>query len=139
MALLQVVDYETAIQARLVSITGTKAKVYKLFNRNFANDPSFVTWQLRNVHQQVYSGIYNTNLGIGTPTVQITVFDQSESNGVANAQLIVNSLHGFTGYLNPNNTGILIGKADVDWVYQTYDNTVGLSQVVLDVLLNVTS
>ena len=48
-------DYMVAIQAKLKSVMGA-IPVYALMNRNYATEPKFVTWQLRNVHQPVYTG-----------------------------------------------------------------------------------
>ena len=50
-----IATYSQAIQAQLIS-TVNPVPVYALFNRNYATQPKFVTWQLRNVHQPVYTG-----------------------------------------------------------------------------------
>ena len=47
-----VVNYGKAIQYQLNSIV-TPVPVYAAFNRNFATQPKFITWMLRNVHQDV--------------------------------------------------------------------------------------
>ena len=52
---LNPVNYARAIQAQLASIV-TPVPVYAAFNRNFATEPKFITWMLRNVHQPVYTG-----------------------------------------------------------------------------------
>ena len=48
-------EYAQAIQAQLLSIV-TPIPVYANFNRNYATQPKFITWQLRDVHQPVYTG-----------------------------------------------------------------------------------
>ena len=50
-----VLDYAKAIQAQLTT-TASPVPVYASFNRNFASQQKFVTWNLRNVHQPVYTG-----------------------------------------------------------------------------------
>ena len=44
--------YAQATQAQLQSIVGD-IPVYEDFNRNFASEPQFLTWLLRNIHQPV--------------------------------------------------------------------------------------
>ena len=44
--------YGKAIQYQLAAIV-TPVPVYAAFNRNFATEPKFITWTLRNVHQPV--------------------------------------------------------------------------------------
>jgi hypothetical protein len=60
------VDYAEAIQAQLTT-TVAPVPVYAVFNRNFATQPKFLTWQLRNVHQPVYTGQIQSNKGIDRP------------------------------------------------------------------------
>ena len=65
------VIYAEAIQYQLDSIL-SPIKVYNLFNRNFnKTQTEFVTWQLRNVHQPVYTGQTQGNKGIDRPVFQI--------------------------------------------------------------------
>ena len=56
-------DYASAIQYQLSDIV-SPTPVYAVFNRNFATEPSFITWQLRNIHQPVYTGQTQDNKGI---------------------------------------------------------------------------
>lgn len=60
------VIYAEAIQYQLAQIV-TPVPVYSLFNRNYATQPKFLTWQLRNVHQPVYTGQTQSNKGIDRP------------------------------------------------------------------------
>lgn len=138
MAQIQIVDYEIGIQARLQTILGD-TPVYKLFNRYLSEDSEFAVWQLRSVHQPVYTGTTQDNKGIDTPIVQVTLFDINQDRCVDNTQLVINALHGFNGFLNPDNTGPYVAKADVVWQYETYDNKVNLAQIVLDVQLYVST
>ena len=66
------VDYAEAIQAQLSSVV-SPTPVYASFNRNFATQPSFITWYLRNVHQPVYTGQTQSNKGIDRPIFQISL------------------------------------------------------------------
>lgn len=66
-------DYAKAIQAQLISIA-TPVPVYASFNRNWATEQKFITWQLRDVHQPVYTGVTQSVKGIDTPIFQISVF-----------------------------------------------------------------
>ena len=62
--------YGKAIQYQLSQIVNP-VPVYSAFNRNFAKEPKFVTWMLRNVHQPVYTGQTQNNKGIDTPVFWI--------------------------------------------------------------------
>jgi hypothetical protein len=54
------------------------------------------------------------------------------------ANSILQSLHGYSGILgDPANGGFFIAKADVDWLYNTYDNDLGLHQIILDTTLDI--
>ncbi len=58
------VDYAEAIQAQLSTVVAP-VPVYAVFNRNFATQPKFLTWQLRNVHP------HTPHLGIRTPLLVV--------------------------------------------------------------------
>jgi hypothetical protein len=45
-------------------------------------------------------------------------------------------LHGYSGQFG-GAAGFYIAKADVDWLYNTYDNEVGLQQIILDCTIDV--
>lgn len=131
------VDYAEAIQYQLASIV-TPVPVYALFNRNYATQPKFLTWQLRNVHQPVYTGQIQNNKGIDRPIFQTTVFAKTMTDAFNLANTILQSLHGYAGeFGNPSDGGFFIAKADVDWLYHTYDNDLGLHQVILDTTLDI--
>ena len=70
---LNPVQYGKAIQYQLANIV-TPVPVYAAFNRNFATQPKFITWMLRNVHQPVYTGAYKAVKGIDRPTCQPGTF-----------------------------------------------------------------
>jgi hypothetical protein len=123
--------YAAAIQAQLSSIV-TPVPVYANFNRNYATEPKFLTWQLRNVHQPVYTGVNQNNKGIDTPTFQISVFSQSMTDCYSISNQILQSLHGYSGLFG---SLFYISKADVFWLYNTYDNELGLQQIILDCTL----
>ena len=127
--------YAQAIQAQLASIV-TPVPVYANFNRNYATQPKFITWNLRNVHQPVYTGTNQNNKGIDRPIFQISIFTQSFQDAMNLSNTILQSLHGYSGQFGGVN-GFYISKADVDWLYNTYDNEIGLQQVILDCTLDV--
>jgi hypothetical protein len=127
--------YAQAIQAQLAAIV-TPVPVYANFNRNYATQPKFITWNLRNVHQPVYTGTNQNNKGIDRPIFQISVFTQSFVDAMNLSNTILQSLHGYSGQFGGVN-GFYISKADVDWLFNTYDNEIGLQQVILDCTLDV--
>jgi hypothetical protein len=126
-------DYAQSIQWQLSDII-SPIPVYASFNRNFATQQNFVTWQLRNVHQPVYTGIYQDNKGIDTPTFQISVFSTKMEDSFNNANTILQALHGYSGILgNPASaTSFPISKADVVWLYNGYDNEINLFNIFMD-------
>lgn len=130
------VDYARAIQAHLTAIV-TPVPVYAAFNRNYATQPKFITWMLRNVHQPVYTGPVQSVKGIDTPIFQISIFTQVIEDGFTISNQILQSLHGYSGLFGGATYGIQISKADVNWLYNSYDNEQKLGQVFLDCQLQV--
>jgi hypothetical protein len=130
------VQYGKAIQYQLANIV-TPVPVYAAFNRNFATQPKFITWMLRNVHQPVYTGFYQSIKGIDRPTFQISVFTQVIEDGFTISNQILQSLHGYSGLFGGVTDGFNISKADVQWLYNSYDNEDKLGQVFLDCTLDI--
>jgi hypothetical protein len=128
-------NYAAAIQYQLASIV-TPIPVYALFNRNFATQPKFVTWQLRNVHQPVYTGPVQGVKGIDRPVFQISIFSQTLQDAFGIANSILQSLHGYSGLFGGED-GFQISKADVVWLYNTYDNEIGMQQIIMDCTLDI--
>lgn len=128
-------QYAEAIQAQLVSVL-SPIPVYASFNRNFATQPTFVTWYLRNVHQPVYTGQTQSNKGIDRPVFQVSVFSQDMNDAFNLSNTILQSLHGYSGQFGGVG-GLWVAKCDVDWLYNTYDNELGLNQVILDCTLDI--
>lgn len=128
--------YGDAIQYQLQSIVGA-VPVYASFNRNFATQLKFLTWNLRNVHQPVYTGQNQNNKGIDRPTFQISIFTQDMNDAFNLSNTILQSLHGYSGQFGSPTTGFWIAKADVVWLYNTYDNDVGLNQIILDCTIDI--
>ena len=126
-------NYAKAIQYQLAAIA-TFVPVYANFNRNFASQPKFITWQLRNVHQPVYTGQNQNNKGIDKPIFQINVFAQDMNDAFNISNSILQSLHGYNGLFG-GSSGFQISKADVDWLYNTYDNTINLHHIIMDCTL----
>ncbi|NBX86908.1 MAG: hypothetical protein EBQ97_00100 [Bacteroidetes bacterium] len=130
------VAYAKAIQAQLASIV-TPVPVYASFNRNFAIEPKFITWDLRNVHQPVYTGSTQANKGIDRPVFQISIFTQIIEDGFTISNQILQSLHGYSGLFGGATYGFQISKADVNWLYNSYDNENKLAEVFLDCTLDI--
>ena len=130
------VDYAKAIQAHLQAIV-TPVPVYSAFNRNFSSEPKFVTWMLRNVHQEVYAGGTQSVKGIDRPTFQISIFTQGMEDGFSISNQILQSLHGYTGVFGGATYGFWIAKADVFWLYNSYDDQNKMAQVFLDCTIDV--
>jgi len=134
MALLNPVIVGEAFQYQLQSIVGT-IPVYAVFNRNFATQPEFITWQMRNFHQPTYTGLKQNNTGINTPVFQISVFTQRIDSGFTISNEILQSLHGYSGHFGSPEDGFYLSKADVMWLYDGYDNEENLAQVFMDCTL----
>lgn len=128
-------QYATAIQAQLVSVL-SPTPVYASFNRNFATQPSFITWYLRNVHQPVYTGQTQSNKGIDRPIFQVSVFAQNMNDAFNLSNTIIQSLHGYSGQFG-GGSGFWVAKIDCDWLYNTYDNELGLNQVIIDCTMDI--
>jgi hypothetical protein len=133
---LNPVLYGKAIQYQLANIV-TPVPVYASFNRNFAKEPKFLTWQLRNVHQPVYTGQQQNNKGIDRPVFQISIFTQKIEDGFTISNQVLQSLHGYSGQFGSPTDGFFIAKADVVWLYNSYDNEQNLAQVFLDCTIDV--
>ena len=125
-------DYMVAIQAKLKSVMGA-IPVYALMNRNYATEPKFVTWQLRNVHQPVYTGTTQGIKGIDRPTFQISVFAQSATDALGMSNTILQALHGYSGLYDT----LYVAKTDVVWLYNSYDDKLGMYQVFLDATIDI--
>jgi hypothetical protein len=114
--------------------------VYANFNRNYAveGNAGFVTWQLRNVHQDVYTGQTQSNKGIDRPVFQVSIFCQSMETAFNLSNTLLQSLHGYSGMFgDPLTNGFFVAKVDIDWLYNTYDNDTGLNQIILDCTLDI--
>lgn len=134
MAQNNVIQYGKAFQNKLESVV-TPVPVYAAFNRNFATQPKFVTWNLRNVHQPVFTGQTQNNKGIDTPVFQISVFTQTIEDGFTISNQILQSMHGFSGVYGTGDYALQVSKTDIQWLYNSYDNTDKLAQVFLDCTL----
>ena len=132
---MNVNDYAKAIQWQLSDII-SPIPVYANFNRNFATQNDFVTWQLRNVHQPVYTAQIQSIKGIDTRVFQMSVFSTSMANSFNTANTILQALHGYSGMFgDPGTTGFFISKADVVWLYNGYDNEINLFNIFMDCTL----
>lgn len=128
-------DYAKAIQYQLEQIL-TPVPVYINFNRNWAKEPKFATWQLRNVHQPVYTGQTQSNKGIDRPVFQVSLFAQDATDVFNLSNTVLQSLHGYSGQFG-GDEGFFIAKADVMWLYNTYDDSIKLQQIILDCTLDI--
>ena len=129
-------QYGKAIQYQLSQIV-TPVPVYAAFNRNFATQPKFITWMLRNVHQPVYTGQTQSNKGIDQPVFQISIFTQNIEEGFTISNQILQSLHGYSGQFGSPVDGFFIAKADVMWLYNNYNNEENMAQIFLDCTIDV--
>lgn len=129
------VQYAEAIQYQLTNVV-SPIPVYASFNRNFATQPTFLTWYLRNVHQPVYTGQTQSNKGIDRPIFQVSVFAQDMNDAFNLSNTILQSLHGYSGQFG-GMSGFFVAKIDIDWLYNTYDNELGLNQVILDCTMDI--
>ena len=136
MAQMNPVQYGKAIQYQLANIV-TPVPVYAAFNRNFATQPKFLTWHIRNIHQPVYTGPNQNNKGIDRPVFQISIFTQVIEDSFTISNQILQSLHGYSGIFGGNTDGFWISKADVLWLYNSYDNENKMSQIFLDCTIDV--
>lgn len=133
------VVYAECIQYQLSSVF-SPVKVYNSFNRNYATEGNagFVTFNLRNIHQPVYTGQTQSNKGIDRPIFQVNIYCQSMDTTFNLANTLLQSLHGYSGMFgNPATSGFFVAKVDIDWLFNTYDNELGLNQIVLDCTLDV--
>lgn len=128
--------YGKAIQSALQAVV-TPVPVYAAFNRNFATQAKFVTWNLRNVHQDVYTGPNQNNKGIDRPIFQVSIFTQVIEDGFTISNQILQSLHGFSGLFGGSPNGIYVSKVDISWLYNSYDNEEKLAQIFLDCQLDI--
>lgn len=128
--------YATAIQTTLLQ-TVSPVKVYASFNRNFATEPKFLTWQLRNIHQDVYTGQTQSNKGIDRPVFQVNIFAQAMTDAFSLSNTLLQSLHGYSGNFGTAPNNLWVAKCDIVWLYNTYDNELGLNQIVLDCTLDI--
>ena len=127
--------YAQAIQAELADVF-SPVPVYANFNRNFATQSKFVTWQLRNIHQPVYTGQTQDNKGIDRPVFQVSIFAQSMPDAFNLSNTLLQSLHGYSGQFG-GGSGFFVAKVDIFWLFNTYDNELGLNQIVLDCTLDI--
>lgn len=128
--------YAAAIQNKLTAVA-SPVKVYANFNRNFATEPKFLTWQLRNIHQDVYTGQTQSNKGIDRPVFQVNIFAQSMADAFSLSNTVLQSLHGYSGNFGVSPNQIWVAKCDIVWLYNTYDNELGLNQIILDCTLDI--
>jgi hypothetical protein len=129
------VDYAKAIQYQLVG-TVSPIPVYSVFNRNYATQPKFLTWQLRNVHQPVYTGQTQSVKGIDRPIFQVSIFAKETIDAFNISDTILQSLHGYSGQFGGVN-GFYVSKIDINWLYNSYDNELGINQIFLDCTLDI--
>ena len=125
-------NYPIAIQTQLSGII-SPIPVYATFNRNWATQPKFVTWQLKNVHQPVYTGPQSVK-GIDTPVFEIDIYTTEIADSYTISNSIIQSLHGYQGQFG-GVSGFAISKADVYMRYQNYDDELRLYNIAMDCTL----
>jgi hypothetical protein len=85
----------------------------------------------------VYTGGNQANKGIDRPVFQISIFTQGMEDGFTISNQILQSLHGYTGIFGGPTYGFWIAKADVFWLYNSYDDKEKMAQVFLDCTLDI--
>ena len=130
-----VLDYAKAIQTQLTT-TVNPVPVYASFNRNFASQQKFVTWNLRNVHQPVYTGTTQSVKGIDRPIFQTNIYAGTLQDAFSIANTIIQALHGYSGQFG-GVTGFYVSKIDIDFLYNTYENDIGLHSIYLDCTMDI--
>lgn len=130
-----VLNYATAIQAQLTT-TISPVPVYASFNRNFASQQKFVTWNLRNVHQEVYTGTTQSVKGIDRPIFQTNIYAGTLQDAFSIANTIIQALHGYSGQFG-GVSGFYVSKIDIDWLYNTYENDLNLHSIYLDCTMDI--
>ena len=130
-----VLDYAKAIQAQLTT-TVNPVPVYASFNRNFASQQKFVTWNLRNVHQPVYTGSTQSVKGIDRPIFQTNIYAGTLQDAFSIANTIIQALHGYSGQFG-GISGFYVSKIDVDFLYNTFENDIGLHSIYLDCTMDI--
>lgn len=130
-----VLNYATAIQAQLTS-TVNPVPVYASFNRNFATQQKFVTWNLRNVHQPVYTGSTQSVKGIDRPIFQTNIYAGTLQDAFSIANTIIQALHGYSGQFG-GVSGFYVSKIDVNFLYNTFDNELNLHSIYLDCTMDI--
>lgn len=128
-------NYATAIQAQLTT-TVNPVPVYASFNRNFATQQKFVTWNLRNVHQPVYTGTTQSIKGIDRPIFQTNIYAGSLQDAFDIANTIIQALHGYSGQFG-GVSGFYVTKIDINWLYNTFDNDIKMHSVYLDCTMDI--
>jgi hypothetical protein len=128
-------NYALAIQAQLTS-TASPVPVYASFNRNFASQQKFICWNLRNVHQPVYTGSTQSVKGIDRPIFQVNIYAGTMQDVFSIANTIIQALHGYSGQFG-GVSGFYVSKIDVDFLYNTYDNDIGLHSIFLDCTMDI--
>lgn len=128
-------DIGKAVQYELAQVA-SPVPVYAAFNRNFAKEPKFLTWILRNIHQPVYTGQTQSNKGIDRPIFQVNIYAQKMDDAFNLSNTILQSLHGYSGQFG-GTSGFFVAKVDIDWLFNTYDNELGLNQIVLDCTMDI--
>ena len=128
-------DYALAIQAQLTT-TVSPVPVYGSFNRNFASQQKFVTWNLRSVHQPVYTGSTQSVKGIDRPIFQTNIYAGTLQDAFGIANTIIQALHGYSGQFG-GISGFYVSMIDIDFLYNTYENDIGLHSIFLDCTMDI--
>lgn len=128
-------DYAKAIQAQLTAVVNP-VPVYASFNRNFATQQKFITWNLRNVHQEVYTGNIQSVKGIDRPIFQTNVYAGTLQEAFSLTNTIIQALHGYSGQFGGVG-GFYVSKIDVDMLYNSFDNDIGLHSIYLDCTMDI--
>jgi hypothetical protein len=89
------------------------------------------------VYAAVYTGTQQSNKGIDRPVFQISIFTQQIEDGFTISNQILQALHGYSGILGSPSEGFYISKADVMWLYNSYNDEEKLAQIFLDCTIDI--
>lgn len=138
------VIYAKAIQYTFSQKFGS-VPVYASFNRNWANEETFVTWQMHDIHQEVYPDVTATASaslkGIDRPRISVVIHSTTFANALQSADSFIQSLHGYQGWFGNTATTdkFDVRKIDIFWLTNEYDNEINLHQILLECTLDIPS
>ena len=112
---LLLTTYVNSFQSAIKGIVPSTIPVYNKYDPNKSNDPTFIIWDLSDVHQEVYTGD-KSNKGIDKPIFDISVCGSSFESVLLISDNILNAWHGFRGSIG----SLVVNKIDINVVGRDY-------------------